>query len=164
MTKLEDISIFLSKLDLKQDKVPTYAEYKKKYREKMHLHPDKAGRETEDEFKEITEAAKKIHDWITENPELQKVNTDEFKRVAQCFNRDNDVEYNKTNIVIHIDDENCSAWMEALTKRFGSSIPLEDQVGVQFKTQHLKVPKFTESFGSFSASFWPNPKKGIPKL
>ena len=164
MSKLEDIGIFLSKLDMRQDRVPTYAEYKKKYREKMYLHPDKNGAETEDIFKEITEAAKKIHDWITDNPDLQKTNTDEFKRVAKCFNKEKDVEYNKNNIVIHLDVEHCSAWMEALSKRFGASIPLEDQVGVQFKTSHLKVPKFTENFGSFSASVWQNLKKGTPKI
>ena len=92
--KLAEIAIFLKRLDLKPDKVPTYAEYKKKYREKLHLHPDKAGSETEEVFKEITEAAKKIHDWITDHPELQKTNTDEFKRVARCFDRSK-IEYNK---------------------------------------------------------------------
>ena len=80
--KLEEIAIFLAKLELKTDRIPTYAEYKKKYREKLHLHPDKAGSESEDVFKEITEAAKKVHDWIIENPDLQKTNTDEYKRVA----------------------------------------------------------------------------------
>ena len=80
--KLEEIGIFSSKLDMKPDRVPTYAEYKKKYQEKLYLHPDKAGSDREELFKEITEAAKKVHDWITDNPELQKTNTDEYKRVA----------------------------------------------------------------------------------
>ena len=162
--KLEDIAIYLSKLDLKTDKIPTYAEYKKKYREKLHLHPDKAGSETEEVFKEITEAAKKVHEWITENAELQKTKTDEYKRVSKCFDRENKVEYNKNNVVIHLDDEHCIAWMEALSKRFGASIPLEDQVGVQFKTSHLKTSKGSETFGSFSASIWQKPKKGAPKV
>ena len=161
---LAEIGIFLERLDLKTDKVPTYAEYKKKYREKMFLHPDKAGTEKEDIFKEITEAAKKVHEFITDNPELQRTNTDEYKRVAKCFDRASDVEYNKNNVVIHLNDEMCSAWMESLSRRFGASIPLEDQVGVQFKTSHLKVPKASESFGSFSASVWPKPKKGLPKI
>ena len=162
--KLEEIRIFLVKLDLKPDRIPTYAEYKKKYREKLFMHPDKAGSEHEEAFKEITEAANKVHEWIIENPELQKTSTEEFKRVAKCFDKDNEVEYNKNNVVIHLDDKRCEAWMEALTRRFGASIPLEDQVGVQFKTSHLKVPKTTESFGSFSASVWSNPKKGTPKI
>ena len=162
--KLEEIAIFLAKLELKTDRIPTYAEYKKKYREKLHLHPDKAGSESEDVFKEITEAAKKVHDWIIENPDLQKTNTDEYKRVAKCFSRENRVEYNKNNVVIHLDEEQCIAWMEALTKRFGASVPLEDQVGVQFKTLHLKKARSSETFGSFSASVWQNPKKGAPKI
>ena len=123
---LADIRIFLERLDLKTDKVPTYAEYKKKYREKMFLHPDKAGSENEDMFKEITEAAKKVHEFITENPELQRTNTEEYKRVAKCFDRASEVEYNKNNVVIHLNDELCSAWMESLSRRFGASIPLED--------------------------------------
>ena len=51
--KLEEIATFLVRLDLKPDKVPTYTEYKKKYREKMFLHPDKAGKDSEEVFKEI---------------------------------------------------------------------------------------------------------------
>ena len=162
--KLEEITTFLLRLDLKPDKVPTYAEYKKKYREKLFLHPDKAGNDSEEVFKEITEAANKVHEWIINNPELQRTNTEEFKRVAKCFDRYSDVQYNTNNVVIHLDDEHCTSWMEALSRRFGTSIPLEDQVGVQFKTSHLKLSKSTETFGSFSASVWQKPKKGAPKI
>ena len=129
----------------------------------MFLHPDKAGKDSEEVFKEITEAANKVREWIINNPELQKTNTEEFKRVAKCFDRDTEVQYNTNNVVIHLDDELCTSWMEALSRRFGASIPLEDQVGVQFKTSHLKIPKSTDSFASFSASVWPKPKNGAPK-
>ena len=64
--RLADLVVFLTKLDMNADKIPTLAEFKKKYREKMHLHPDKAGKESEEVFKEITEAASKVHAWITE--------------------------------------------------------------------------------------------------
>ena len=84
--------------------------------------------------------------------------------MAKCFDRASEVEYNKNNVVIHLNDELCSAWMESLSRRFGASIPLEDQVGVQFKTSHLKIPKASESFGSFCASVWPKPKNGLPKI
>ena len=80
------------------------------------------------------------------------------------FDKDNEVEYNKNNVVIHFDEKLCEAWMEALSRRFGASIPLEDQVGVQFKTSHLKISKSTDTFGSFSASVWQKPKKGAPKI
>ena len=162
--KLEEIAKFLERLDLKPDKVPTYSEYKKKYRERLFLHPDKAGNDSEEIFKEITEAANKVHEWIINNPELQKNNTEEFKRVAKVFDRYSDVQYNTNNVVIHLSDELCASWMEALSKRFGASIPLEDQVGVQFKTSHLKISKSTDTFGSFSASVWQKPKKGAPKI
>ena len=49
--KLEEIAQFLERLDLKPDKVPTYAEYKK-----LYLHPDIAGNDSEELFIEITEA------------------------------------------------------------------------------------------------------------
>ena len=55
--KLADLVVFLTKLDMEPDKIPTLAEYKKKYRNKLHLHPDKAGKDSEDTFKEITERA-----------------------------------------------------------------------------------------------------------
>ena len=35
---------------------------------------------------------------------------------------------------------------------------------MQLQTSHLKVPKVSESFGSFSASVWLKPKKGLPKI
>ena len=79
---LADLVVFLTKLDMNVEKIPTLAEYKKKYREKMHLHPDKAGKESEEVFKEITEAASKVHAWITDNPELQPKKTDEGMRVV----------------------------------------------------------------------------------
>ena len=137
--KLANLVVFLTKLDMDADKIPTLAEYRKKYRDKMHLHPDKAGKESEEVFKEITEAANKVHAWITENPELK------------CFDRKNNVEYNANNVVIHVDEELCEGWVEALSKRFGLSIPLEDQVGVQFKTSHLNIPQSRDTHGSFSA-------------
>ena len=162
--KLANLVVFLTKLDMDADKIPTLAEYRKKYRDKMHLHPDKAGKESEEVFKEITEAANKVHAWITENPELQPRKTDETLRVVKCFDRKNNVEYNANNVVIHVDEELCEGWVEALSKRFGLSIPLEDQVGVQFKTSHLNIPKSQDTHGSFSALVWQKPKNGQPKI
>ena len=163
-SELKNMSIFLTRPGMKTNKFPTFAEYKKGYRDKMYLHPDKAGKENEEAFKEITEAAYKIHAWITENPEMQKGKAEEYKRVAKCFDRINDVEYKTSSVVIYVSEEQCTAWMNALGKRYGASIPLVDQVGVQFKTNHLKIPKVTDTFGSFSASVWQHPGKGQPKL
>ena len=162
--KLANLVVFLTKLDMDADKIPTLAEYRKKYRDKMHLYPDKAGKESEEVFKEITEAANKVHAWITENPELQPRKTDETLRVVKCFDRKNNVEYNANNVVIHVDEELCEGWVEALSKRFGLSIPLEDQVGVQFKTSHLNIPQSRDTHGSFSALVWQKPKNGQPKI
>ena len=111
---------------MEPDKIPTLAEYKKKYCDKMFLHPDKVGKESEEAFKEITEAASKVNIWRTENPELQPRKTDEGLRVVNCFDRKNDVEYNKSIVVIHVNEELCEAWVDALSKSFGLSIPLED--------------------------------------
>ena len=149
-SELKNMSVFLTRLGMKTDKFPTYAEYKKSYRDLMYLHPDKAGKENEEAFKEITEAANKIHAWITENPEMQKGKAEEYKRVAKCFDRRNDVEYKTSSVLIYVSEEQCTAWMNALGKRYGASIPLVDQVGVQLKTNHLKIPKVTDTFGPFS--------------
>ena len=53
---------------------------------------------------------------------------------------------------------------ECLRKEIWSFHPLVDQVGVQFKTNHLKITKVTDTFGPFSASVWQNQGKGQPKL
>ena len=157
--KLEEIAKFLERLDLKPDKVPTYAEYKK-----LYLHPDIAGNDIEELFKEITEAANKVYEWIINNPKLQRTNTEEFKQVAKGFDKYSEVQYNTNNVVIHLNDDLCASWMEALSRGFGASIPLEDQLGVQFKTSHFKVSESTDTFGPFSASVWQNTKKGAPKI
>ena len=164
--KLKDIEAFLARLDLKTDRFPTLSEFKKKYREKMNLHPDKAGEESTEIFKEITEAARTVFQLITEHPELQtRPENDECAKLVKCFEKSNHVEYNKDNVVFLIEDELCDVWIESLKKRLGPSIPLEDKVGVQFKTLQLKIPKLTNEIeGSFFASVWYKPSDGRSKI
>ena len=88
----------------------------------------------------------------------------EYSRVVCCFDKKNFVEYNTNNVIIYVDHIQCEAWMEALAKRYGPSIPLEDQVGVQFKTPALKIQKDKDTVGTFSALVWKNPNKGQPKI
>ena len=53
--ELKDMTIYSIRLGMKTKMFPT--EYKKRYRDKMYLHPDNTGKENKEIFKEITEAA-----------------------------------------------------------------------------------------------------------
>ena len=53
---------------------------------------------------------------------MQKGIAEEYKIVAKCFDRINDVEYKTSSVLIYVDEEQCTAWMNALGKRYGASI------------------------------------------
>ena len=54
-TKLKEIEVYLTKLKMKTNKVPNFADLKKHYRDKCKLHPDPAGEESTEAFQEVTE-------------------------------------------------------------------------------------------------------------
>ena len=54
-------NFFFVKIGYKDWQSPyIYADFKRKYFKKLYLHPNKAGKDSEELFKEITEAAKKV--------------------------------------------------------------------------------------------------------
>ena len=70
-SKLKELEPFLKVLDFKNtDKIPTFSELKKAYRDKMHLHPDKAGADSTEAFQEITEAVNAIFYFLVDNVDL----------------------------------------------------------------------------------------------
>ena len=167
-SKLKTLKPFLDKLGLGSGKIPTLAEYKQAYRHNFHLHPDKAGKDKEKEstkaFQEISEAAREVFAFINENPKLQtKKNTKDCSLLLKCF--EESVDYNVNNIVFTIPDDLSDAWKSAFERRFGAPTDLKDEVGCQYKTQQLEIPKETsKKCGTFSASVWINPKDGNSKV
>ena len=164
--KLKEIEVFLTKLDLKTDRIPTLNEFKTNFRKKLNLHPDKAGEESSDAFKEITEAARLVFKFLTDNPELQtRKETDESSKVIKCFEKTNEVVYNHQSITFNLEDDLVDAWIAALTSRYGPSTPLADKKGIKFKTSQLKIPKLTHgNHGSLTASVWEKPNDGRSKI
>ena len=68
---IKDIEKYMSILGIKGEKAPTFADLKKSFRDKLSLHPDRAGAESTKEFQEITEAARLVFLFLVEHPELQ---------------------------------------------------------------------------------------------
>ena len=139
-------------LELPTNKVPNLTDFKKAYRSKLHLHPDKGG-ET-DKFQEVSEAAIKVMEFITNNPELQSnVDTEEFKDILRCFEKSNDVSYNSGGLVFHIVEKTRNVWMKALDKKIGSLKTLPN--GVQFKQDSwIMKGDQPQSFGSISITIY----------
>ena len=163
MESLKELEKFLLVLELPINKVPNLTDFKKAYRSKLHLHLDKGG-ETE-KFQEVSEAAIKVMEFITNNPEMQSnVDTEEFKDILRCFEKSNDVSYNKGGLVFHIDEKKRNVWIKALDKKLGSLKTLTN--GVQFKQDSwiLKGDQ-PQTFGSVSATIYTvDEKTGMSKV
>ena len=140
--KLKTLKPFLDKLGLSADKIPSFGEYKQAYREKLNLHPNKAGKDNTKVFQEISEAAREVYAFIEENPKLQirKTTKDSSLMIKSV---DGNIDYNINNVVFTIDENLTDAWKEAFERRFGTPSPLKDTVGCQYKTSQLEVTKET---------------------
>ena len=85
--KVKEIEQYMSKL--KNDQIPTFADLKKFFCEQLHLHPDKAEKESRVNFQEIMEAAIKVVFLLVENQELQQRNKwKESNRNFKCFEKE----------------------------------------------------------------------------
>ena len=83
---LKDIEEYLTNLKLKPKRVPTFADLKKAFRDKLNLHPDRAGKESTEPFQEISEAARIVFFFLTDNPGLQpRKSSDECTKILKYF-------------------------------------------------------------------------------
>ena len=131
--KVKDIEPYLKTLQIRTDRLPTFAELKKHYRDLMYLHPDKAGKESTENFQEISEAARIVFIFLVDNIKLQtRPDTNEGLKVLKCFENDSEVKYNKGNVVFYPDDNIFDAWMSAFEKKFGSPTPMKEKDSLFF--------------------------------
>ena len=87
---LDDIRDYLIRLDLNPGRMPTMKEYKKAYRDKLKLHPDRGG-DTK-VFQEITEAALAIFQFISKYQDNQtRGETDKDRDLLKTFEASNNV-------------------------------------------------------------------------
>lgn len=164
MERLKKVEKYLLILELPIEKVPNLTEYKKAYKAKLHLHPNNVKGGDSEKFKDVSEAARKVMEFITDNPELQpNLETEEFKDILRCFEKTNDVDYNTMNVVFHIEEEKRKDWMKALEKRLGALKTVEN--GVQFKQESWTMPGTqAQSFDSISVSIYNKNKKNLSKV
>ena len=130
----------------------------------MYLHPDKAGKESTENFQEISEAARIVFIFLVDNIKLQtRPDTNEGLKVLKCFENDSEVKYNKGNVVFYPDDNIFDAWMTAFEKKFGSPTPMKEKDSLFFKINNLDLPKM-QNLGSVTASVWKKPSDGKSKV
>ena len=164
---LDTIKDFLARLDLSTSRIPTVAEYKKAYREKLKNHPDKGGDTTV--FQGITEAAMAVWKYMVEHQDQQhRAESDKDSTLLRTFESSNNVNYNKGSVVFDIEGGKAQLWIDSLQKRVGPPMSLADGSGVRMKIDHFKIPLVTcktkQEYGSLSITVYPSPKTSHPKI
>ena len=165
---LKDLEPFLKVLDFKNfDKVPSFSDLKKAYRAKLHLHPDKASKDsTENDkkemthaFQEVSEAVHEIFFFLVENVEAQKKGkkNEEGTNLLRYFEQSCEMVYNKGSITFYIEDDIYDVWMHALGEKFGSPPePLREKEALLFRMENFEVTKLG-NLGKVTASCWKKP-------
>ena len=159
--RLREVEPFLAVLKMKTDKAPSFEDLKKAYHDLLHLHPDKAGSSEENTriFQEITEAARKVFSFITNNPDLQsKRGSADFKRMLKCFEESSNLKFHDGGVVFFFDDEQYDDWVKALGKYIAPPTNLnKSEVNFLFSTDRLEIPEHP-NHGNVTASLYYKPK------
>ena len=164
---LDSIRDFLIRLDLNPGRLPTLFEYKKAYREKLKLHPDKGGDTSL--FQGITEAAMAVWHFLVQHQDKQtRPEADKDTALLKNFEKSNNVTYNKGSVVFDIEGSKADIWIDCLKKRVGPAVELHDKSGFKMKQEQFKIPLVTcktkQDYGSLSVTVYPNPKSSHPKI
>ena len=135
---LTEIEGYLTTMGLSPDKLPTLAEYKLAYREKLKMHPDKLPdsadkKKDHDVFCEILKAAECVFKFITENQNQQTREKDQDKELLKTFEQRSGVSYNKGNITFNIEPGSGDLWIKCLAKKLSEPVLLSNGSGYQMK-------------------------------
>ena len=122
---LKPIVGFLSVLGLDTERVPSVTELRSAYRALLHLHPDKAGKDSTAKFQEITEAAQAVLEFLTLNTNLQPEVVDDDDILGSLV-KENNLMFNNgsTSLDLPMDGVVVDAWMHEFGVELGHSIPL----------------------------------------
>ena len=168
MSDISEIRDHLATLKLKLDRVPTLAEHKKHFKDLLSLHPDISGTDTTKEFQEITEAARKVLEFILNNPKLQtqartESESQEHKETLRFFEKSNKVIYNQKSVSFYIEPNTVDAWQKAFEKKLGAGHPMTDKSGIQYKKEKWNIDSVSTAsnpiLGSVSICFWQTTQK-----
>ena len=139
------------------------AEFRTAYKELFSQHPDKAGEEATAKFQEITEAARKVFEFLTANPGLQPKTVDK-KDILGDLVKSNNFVYNTSNVCFDLTTETAEAWQKEFERMLGDPKPLPNPgCGIQYKKESWSLDGVSSlsgrTFGTISISYWPSTLK-----
>ena len=157
---LKPIVGFLSVLGLDTERVPSVTELRSAYRALLHLHPDKAGKDSTAKFQEITEAAQAVLEFLTLNTNLQPEVVDDDDILGSLV-KENNLMFNNgsTSLDLPMDGVVVDAWMHEFGVELGHSKPLPNSVSdIQFIKDSWSLKDDSSSslttFGKVSVIFY----------
>ena len=111
---VEDFSV----LGLTTDRIPTFIEFRNAYKVLYFQHPDKAGAGNTEKFQEITQSARRVLKFLTENPKLQEKKNDR-KDILENLVRENNLLYKKGCVTLDLTPDTVDAWREQFQRALG---------------------------------------------
>ena len=160
---LRSLARFLTTLGLDTNRIPSVSEFRTAYKGFFHLHPDKAGPDSNDRFQEITEAAKEVFEFLTTAGNIKLENVSDDDPLA-CLVKNNNLQFNKKCVTFDLSADSKEEWMEELERVLGPSKPLNNNdASIQFKMERWCLDSDSGSslaaFGSVSVNFYPTTLK-----
>ena len=159
---LRSLARFLTTLGLDTNRIPSVSEFRTAYKGFFHLHPDKAGPDSNDRFQEITEAAKEVFEFLTTAGNIKLENVSDDDPLA-CLVKNSNLQFNKKCVTFDISADSKDEWMEEFESLLGPSKPLSNDTGFQFKKESWCLDSDSDSslaaFGSVSVNFHPTTLK-----
>ena len=132
--KAKEIEVYLSKLELSKEKVPTFYQLKKAYRDLLFQHPE------EHVLEEFSEAARIVFLFLVRNTEAKTSKSEEGARMLKCFETSSQLEFHNNCLTFNIDDTHYEGWMKGLQERLGESSTLNGKGTYKYKTICAMIP------------------------
>ena len=131
----------------------------------MHLHPDKAGEDSNGKFQEITEAAREVFEFLTTTGNLKHEDISDDDILGNLV-KENNLVFNKKCVTFDLTADTANVWLRELEIILGSSKPLNNSdTGIQFKKESWCLDSDSSSslasFGSVSVNYHPTTRKVV---
>ena len=130
---LSSLAKFLTTLGLDTDRFPSVSEFRTAYKGFFHLHPDKAGPDSNGKFQEITEAAKEVFEFLTTAGNIKLENVSDGDPLASLV-KNNNLQFNKKCVTFDLSADSKAEWLEEFEILLGPAKPLNNNdAGIQFE-------------------------------
>ena len=141
--------------------LPSFTELRKAFRALIMQHTDKGG-DTQ-HFQELTEAVREVMKYSLGNPELVKSTEDMDKVLLKILETKTKIDFNTGNVVVHIEDDMVSKWIECFDDYFSLEKKETVQDGFQYRVDDWKAPMSNMEPGSVTVIFYSQSQAG-PKF